>query len=423
MHNRVVITGLGVVAPNGTGVPAFRQAIQQGESGIRYDPRLEALQFSCCVAGEPVIPETLLQQYFDPLELRGLQCSSIVYGVIAGMEAWLHAGLPLTDTADPDWESGVIFGAGSSGVDKIRDSIYKVDALQIRKLGSTVVVQTMTSGVSAFLGGKLGLGNQVSTNSAACTTGVESILMAYDRIRYGHATRMLAGSTGESGPYIWGGFDAMKVTTWKGNSQPAAASRPMSASAAGIVPGSGAGALVLESLESALARGATIYGEILGGHLNGGGQRNGGSMTAPNSMAVQRCITTALNNAGVTPQEVDVINGHLTATGKDAAEIHNWCVALNRYGQDFPYLNALKGMTGHCLSGSGAIELVSAVLQLHEGFLFPNINCEDLHPEIADLVAREKIPQQWRQQNINILIKASFGFGDVNGCVVLKKYA
>ncbi|MBS0031990.1 beta-ketoacyl-[acyl-carrier-protein] synthase family protein [Chitinophaga sp. 22321] len=422
MSNRVVITGLGVVSPNGVGVAAFREAIKKGIAGIRYEAQMAALQFSCCIGGTPDVPVALQQQYFDELELKQLSSSGIIYGVIAGMDAWADAQLTVPEGDSPDWDSGTIFGAGSSGVDKFREAIYKVDELQVRRLGSTAVTQTMASGISAYLGGKLGLGNQVTTNSSACTTGAESVLLAYERIKHGHAKRMLAGSTSDSGPYIWGGFDAMKVSTFKHNDQPARGSRPMSATASGIVPGSGAGALLLESLDSALARGAVIYAEVLGGNINSGGQRNGGSMTAPNSAAVQRCIRDAVQAAGISAADIDLINGHLTATGKDAEEVRNWCEALQRSGKDFPYLNALKSMVGHCLSASGSIELVATALQLKEGFVFPNINCEDLHPEIAALVDPERIPQQLLYKDIHLAAKASFGFGDVNACIILKQY-
>ncbi|TWV98740.1 beta-ketoacyl-[acyl-carrier-protein] synthase family protein [Chitinophaga pinensis] len=422
MNKRVVVTGLGVAAPNGVGIPAFTEAIKTGTSGIRHDAELAALQFSCQIAGKPEVPESLQLQYLDPLELRSFNSNGILYGLIAGMDAWKDAQLPTGPELAPDWDSGTIFGAGSAGVDKLREAIYKVDALNVRRLGSTVVPQTMASGISAWLGGKLALANQVTTNSSACTTGAESVLMAYDRIRNGYAKRMLAGSTSDAGPYIWGGFDGLKVCTFKHNDNPAAGSRPMSASASGFVPGSGAGALLLESLESALERGATIYAEVLGGHVNSGAQRGDGSMTAPNSIAVQRCIREAVKAAGIDAADIDAINGHLTATGKDALEVENWSIALDRRGKDFPYLNALKGMIGHCLSGSGSIELVAAVLQLHEGFLFPNINCEDLHPEIAAIADPEKIPRQLIYKELNLIAKASFGFGDVNACVILKKY-
>ena len=422
MRKRVVITGLGVAAPNGVGIAEFTHAIKNGISGIRHDQQLQELQFSCQIAGQPQIPEELKSQYFTELELRGFNSTGILYGVIAGIEAWKNAGLPMEINEEPDWNSGTIFGSGTSGIDKFRESIYKIDELQTRRLGSTVVAQTMNSGVSAYLGGKLGLGNQVSTNSSACATGTEAIMMAFDRIQAGQAKRILAGSTGDSGPYIWAGFDALRVCSSKYNDNPEQGSRPMSASAAGFVPGSGAGALVIEDLESALERGATIYAEILGGNVNSGGQRGNGSMTAPNSTAVKRCITTAIHNSGITAHDIDAINGHLTATTKDSLEIENWTKPLNRKGTDFPYINSLKNMTGHCLSAAGSIESVATVLQLHEGFIFGNTNCEDLHSEISALIDPPKVPLKTINCNPDIIAKASFGFGDVNACILFKKF-
>lgn len=423
MKKRVVITGLGIVAPNGVGLDAFTNAIKSGISGIRLDAELERLKFSCQISGTPEISEELKRQYFTELELRNFNATGILYGVIAGLDAWKDAGLTIENNSEnPDWESGTIFGAGTSGIEIFRTSIYKIDAFETRKLGSTVVSQTMNSGISAYLGGKLGLGNQVSTNSSACTTGVESILMGFERIQQGKAKRMLVGSTSDSGPYIWGGFDAMKVCTFKYNEQPEKGSRPMSTNASGFVPSSGAGALVIEELETALARGARIYAEILGGNINSGGQRGEGTMTAPNSVAVQKCITDALQDAMVNPNEIDAINGHLTATSKDALEIKNWSEALNRRGADFPQINSLKSMVGHCLSGSGSVESVATVLQIYNGFIFPNINCEDLNEAIKTIISEESIPQMMVQKELNIVAKASFGFGDINGCIIFKKY-
>ena len=422
MSKRVVITGLGVAAPNGVGIPAFTHSIKNGISGIRHDAQLQELQFSCQIAGKPEISEELKSQYFTELELRGFNSTGILYGVIAGIEAWKNAGLTIENNPQPDWDSGTIFGSGTSGIDKFRESIYKIDELQVRRLGSTVVAQTMNSGISAYLGGKLGLGNQVTTNSSACSTGTEAIIMAYDRIKSGQAKRILAGSTGDSGPYIWAGFDALRVCSSKFNDNPEQGSRPMSATAAGFVPGSGAGALVIEDLDSAQERGATIYAEILGGNVNSGGQRGSGSMTAPNSDAVQRCITSAIKNANISANDIEAINGHLTATTKDGFEIENWTKALNRDGNNFPYINSLKGMTGHCLSAAGSIESVATILQLHEGFLFGNTNCEDLHPEITTLIHSSKVPLKTINTNLNIIAKASFGFGDVNACVLFKKF-
>ncbi len=143
---------------------------------------------------------------------------------------------------------------------------------------------------------------------------------------------MLVGSCSDHGPYVWGGFDAMRILPGNYNEQPENASRPMSASAAGFVPGSGAGALMLEDLDTALERGAKIYAEVLGGNINSGGQRGGGSMTAANDIAVQRCIKNAVKDSGILPKDIDVINAHLTATTKDSVEINNWIAALELDG-------------------------------------------------------------------------------------------
>lgn len=412
---------MGVVAPNGIGLDQFHKAQSAGKSGIKKIDLFEELKFSCQVGGIPEVTEELLQQYFTPLELRMIDSSGIKYGVIAGLQAWGDAGLEI-DKEDNNYDHGIIFGAGISGVDKFRDAIYKVDKLNVRRLGSTVVINTMTSGVSAFLSGKIGAGNQVTTNSSACVTGTESIGMAYDRIRAGKAVRILAGSCSEDGPYIWGGFDAMRVMNYKSNDKPEAASRPMSQTAGGFIPGSGAGAMVLENLESALNRNATIYAEIIGHHTNSGGHRKGGTMTAPNGHAVQRCITETIKAAGVSASDIDYINGHLTATSKDAFEIENWKAALGLDPQAFPLINSTKSTIGHCLSAAGSIESVATVLQMKHSVVYPSINCDDLITEILELLPGNSVSRTLHNKEINIAIKASFGFGDVNGALLFKKY-
>ena len=172
-----------------------------------------------------------------------------------------------------------------------------------------------------------------------------------------------------------------------------------------------------------MERGAKIYGEIAGGAVNAGGQRGNGSMTAPNSVAVQRCIKEAVANAGIHANEIELINGHLTATAKDAEEMNNWATALNRKGKSFPYIHSLKAITGHCLGAAGAIESVAAILGLANDFIFPAVNCEDVHTDIAAIIDTEKIPQKLIKNNkLQVIAKASFGFGDINSCIIFKKY-
>ena len=420
MNRRVVVTGMGVVAPNGIGLDQFHAAQCKGESGIRHIAKLDELKFSCQVGGVPQLSGEVLDKYMTALEQRMIVANSIRYGVVAGLMAWEHAGLSIGEV-ERMTETGIIFGAGISGVDKFREAIYKVDELNVRRLGSTVVINTMASGISAFLSGKVGAGNQVTTNSSACVTGAESISMAYQRIKHGYADCMLAGSTSEDGPYIWGGFDAMRILNRTSNENPVAASRPLSQSAKGFVPGSGAGALVLETLESAENRGASIYAEILGEFTNSGGHREGGSMTAPNGNAVQDCILGSIKQAGITPKEIDYINGHLTATTKDGFEISNWKQALSVSPENFPLINSTKSTIGHCLSASGSIEAVATILQMHYAVVYPSINCEDLHEEVLQEINASSIPQELLKKDIEIAVSASFGFGDVNGCVVFRK--
>jgi 3-oxoacyl-(acyl-carrier-protein) synthase len=283
------------------------------------------------------------------------------------------------------------------------------------------VEQVMSSGISAKVAGLLALGNQVSSNSSACSTGTEAIVEGALRIRHGLATRMLCGGSEGSSHYIWAGFDAMRVLCRAFNDAPERASRPMSASAAGFVPSAGAGVVVLESLDSALQRGARIYAEVVGVAVNCGGHRGGGSMTAPNPEGVRRCIRAALADGDLRPDQVEAINGHLTATSADPNEVRAWAAALKRTPETFPPIVSTKSMIGHALGAAGAIESVASILMLHHGFIHPSLNCEDVHPEIQPYA--HAIPHTVREApNLRVIVKAGFGFGDVNACAVFRKW-
>ncbi len=413
---------MGVTAPNGNGLHDFEQALREGKSGIRFFPRLEELKFSCQIGGMPENFDEIRTSYFDHEKLMSLN-DNIGYISVSAVDAWRDAGFTWSDDNDQvNWETGAILGCGIGGMDTIAERVVPmVSEGKTRRMGSRIVEQVMNSGTSARVGGLLALGNQVTSNSAACSTGTEAIVDAMWRIRTGQAKRMLAGGSEGASPYIWAGFDSMRVIARKFNDQPEKGSRPMSASANGFVPGAGAGVLVLEDLETALERGARIYAEILGGYVNCGGQRNGGSMTAPNPDGVQRCIRGALADGNISPDEIDAINGHLTATFADPTEVRNWSLALGRDPRNFPYINSTKSMIGHCLGAAGAIESVAVVLQLHGGFLHPSINCEDVHPEIE--AYSDRIPHTVMEfPELKIIAKACFGFGDVNSCLVFKKW-
>jgi 3-oxoacyl-(acyl-carrier-protein) synthase len=422
VENRVVVTGMGVLAPNGHGLAAYEAALRNGVSGIRFIETLREHNFACQVGGVPQGVETLRHDYLDSEDLLAMN-DAMIYAAIAGIDCWRDAGLPpIAPDSAVDWDTGAIVGTGIGGMETIGGRLIPmVDKGRVGRLGSTMVEQVMCSAVSAKLGGLLGLGGQVTTNSSACTTGTEAVVDAFQAIRAGRCRRMLAGGVEGCSHYIWSGFDAMKVLNSRGNDAPERASRPMSASAAGFIPGSGAGLLMLESLDSAQARGARIYAEVAGGHINSGGQRGGGSMTAPNPEGVVRCIRAALASAGIGADRIDAINGHLTATFADPYELENWRRALAVDADRLPPINATKSMIGHALGAAGGLECVACVLQLYHGFLHGSLNCEDLHPRIEPF--RESVVQHTRGFAGQVLAKSSFGFGDVNGCVIFRKWS
>lgn len=421
MGRRVVVTGLGVLSPNGVGIAQFLDHIQRGVSGIRFVPLYEDLKFNCHVSGVPEFAWDELRAYVPEVTFHGLKSIGIGYGIKAALDAWTHAGFSVNND-EPLWDTGCVFGSSVADTAVIRNAIEKVDARESKKLGSRVVEQIMGSGVTAYVAGRLGLANRTISNSAACATGTQAIVMAYEYIKHGLARKMLAGSSEYVDAYIFGAFDSMRILSRKYNDRPAEASRPMSSSASGFVPGSGAAALMLEDLESALERNATIYAEIIGGATNSGGQRCGGTMTAPNPAGIIRCIQAALEDGNTDPASIDLISGHLTATNADRLEVQNWVTALGREGDNFPMINSTKSMIGHCLSAAGSIEAVAAILQLVHDFVHPNLNLQDPDPEIVRLAGADHLPVQMVKKQVNTVAKANFGFGDVNTCLIFSKF-
>jgi 3-oxoacyl-(acyl-carrier-protein) synthase len=424
LEKRVVVTGLGVVAPNGVDLQQFEHSLRNGVSGIKKIDVLKHLNFSCQIAGVPEFNPDKLNSIIPRALLVKLENEAIKYSCLAATDAWRDAGLEFTPKdAEPDWHAGIIFGVGTLAMDDfIAAKMELVRQGKTRKVGPRVVEQSMNSGAVTYINEIIGLGNIATSNSSACATGTEAVIQGYERIKSGKAVKMLCGSCESQGQYIWGSFDGMRILCSDSNNDPTNGSRPMSATASGFVPGTGAGALVLEELGSALARNARIYGEIIAGDVNSGGQRNGGSITSGSSTATLRCMKSTLDQAGIDASEIDLISGHLTATIADPKEVENWSVALDRKGDDFPFINAPKSMIGHCIGASGSIETVAAVLQLFRGFVHPSINIDELHPDILKIVSENKIPKKVVECDLNYVIKASFGFGDVNSCIILKKW-
>ena len=292
--HRVVITGIGVIAPNGVGRVEFENSLRSGRSGIEFFEKSKTLNFNCQIAGKPNITADYKQIYFDDYYQYKLKNKGIIYGCLSGLEAWKDAGLKYNHEF-LDYESGMIFGSGALAMDSFnQNTVENILEGKSRRLGSSIIPQSMSSGAAAYLNKILGLGNRVLSNSSACITGSESILLGFEHLKLGKAKRMLCGSTEGDGILIWGAFDPMRILTSDSNDTPEQGSRPLCKTSVGFVPGGGSGALVLETLESAQKRNAKIYAEILGADVNSGGFRSGGSMTAPNSSAVINCMRNTL---------------------------------------------------------------------------------------------------------------------------------
>ena len=422
--HRVVITGLGVTACNGIGIQNFLSALQQGKSGIKYWSESEKLNFRCQIGGIPDLDSVILKDYLPKIYTSKLANKAIIYACLSGLEAWKDAGMDVLNKKT-DSDSGIIMGAGDISYDSLRgDAILPsipIDRGDNRKLGSRTITECMNSGAAIYLNNILGFGNRILSNSSACITGSEAVLLGYEYLSQGKAKRMICGSTEGDGRYIWGAFDAMRVLCNDSNQNPEFGSRPMSSTSSGFVPSGGSGALVLETLESAKKRKARIYAEILGGHLNSGGMRNNGSMTLPNNESVVKCIRQAILSSKISSNEIDLISGHLTSTKGDPIEVQNWSKALDLQGKDFPYINTPKSMIGHSIGGAGSIELVACVLQMHHRFIHPNLNVQEIHPNIKEWIDPKKIPLDTIEKEVNTIIKANFGFGDVNCVLILKK--
>jgi|YNPMSStandDraft_1061717.scaffolds.fasta_scaffold00021_4 3-oxoacyl-(acyl-carrier-protein) synthase len=423
-NKRVVITGLGVLSPIGDDILTFHTSLLNCKCGIRKIDLLEEIGFGCQLGGVVSIEKSPFYHYIEKFLLT--EASNVVkYAVVAGLEAWEDANLVIPDSPEnePDYETGIVVGSAIGTLDIYENKILpNVHNKTLRRLRSTTVEHSMLSSPSANLAGILGLANWVGFNSSACSTGTEAIILGYRHIKQGYAKRMIVGGVDIFTPSAWAGFDAMRVTTRNYNNEPTKASRPMSATASGFVPAEGCGMLILEDYETAIKRGANIYAEIIGGHFNSGGQRKGGTMTAPSSEGVIKCIKSAINEANISGTDIDYISGHLSSTMADYLEINNWKEALNIKNKYFPYINSLKSLIGHTIAAAGAIETIAAILELKYQFLHPSLNCEDLHPQIAEIIPENKIPHNAKQNvALNYIAKSSFGFGDTNAVLILKK--
>ncbi len=422
-NKRVVITGVGIVSPIGLNKEEFLFGLKSGKNGFSFDKEMEEFNMGCRVSARLPISEDQYARFLKELKLIKMRRPSITYGLLSVKEAWEDAGFIYANKhEEPLWDTGIIYGSESPSVHVIHWARQHMFSGNVRKLGSMMVQQAQNSGIVLYLNGKLGIGNIIFSTAQGCATGSNAIALGYERIKYGKAKRMIVGSSETEGPLLWGSFDSLMALNRQHNDTPEQASRPMSSTAAGLIPGVGAATLILEEYDYAMERGAKIYAEVKGAALNTGGQKGIGSMTMPNPDGIKRCIWDALEEAQLNPEDIDLISGHLTSTAADPIEIRSWKEALNRSGENFPYVNSLKSMVGHTFGAAGSMAAVAILLQMENNFVHPSINSEDLHPEIENMVDRSRIPLSAVENTpIRTAIQSSFGFGDMNAVLVFQK--
>jgi 3-oxoacyl-(acyl-carrier-protein) synthase len=429
---RIVVTGVGAVSPNGLGIEAYRAALKAGKSGIAHHEELKHLNYACQIGGKPPVGPDEAEALIAGADLAKLN-EAMVYATMAAVEAARMSGVPVDlkknyMESPVYWDTGVVVGCGIGGMDTMFDDMAPVmnsapDAepgMGVRPMGTDIVPKIMSSSVSVAIGKFLGLGGQTTTNSSACNTGTEAIFEAYKHMQLGYCDSMYAGGSEGTHAGTWSGFDAMRdVLCSKFNDMPEKGSQPMGAGACGFVPAGGAGVVRLETLEHAQKRGATILVELVSAFCNSGGQRDGGTMTFPNPDGVARCIRQVLKDSGVDPKRISLINGHLTSTGADPREVGSWIKALELPIDKFPLIQSTKSMIGHTLGAAGALESIASIDQIVNSYVHPSINCENVHPQIP---IGNSIPREMIKKELEYVIKASFGFGDVNGCLLFKRW-
>lgn len=405
---RVVVTGLGIISPVGTGVAQAWQNIVAGQSGITRISRFDPAPFACQVAGE--VKDFDVTQYLPAKDARRMD-TFIHYGLVAGMEAFKDSGLEVTEQNAE--RIGVCIGSGIGGLPMIEDTHNDYLASGPRKISPFFIPGTIINMISGNLSIMYGLKGPNIAIVTACTTGTHSIGESARMIEYGDADVMIAGGAEATvSPLAVGGFSAARALSTR-NDDPATASRPWDKDRDGFVMGEGAGVLVLEEYEHAKARGARIYAELAGYGLSADAYH----MTAPSTDGPKRSMLNALRNAGISPDEVQYVNAHGTSTPLgDKNESEAIKLAFGDHSSKL-VVNSTKSMTGHLLGGAGGIESVFSTLAVHHQVSPPTINIFEQDAECdLDYCANEA-----REMKIDVAVNNNFGFGGTNGTLVFRK--
>jgi 3-oxoacyl-[acyl-carrier-protein] synthase II len=409
-QRRVVVTGLGLVSPLGTGVEKNWQALLEGRSGIRKITRFAADGFASRIAGE--VPDFKAEDYIEPKEIKKMDLF-IQYALSAAAQAMADSGLKIEGEFAEG--VGVIIGVGLCGIETIestKEALLNGGPRKISPFFIPKVISNLAPGHVAIRYGAKGVN---WTPTSACASGTHALGEAFHLIRRGVQDAVIAGGAEATiTPLAVGGFAAMKALSTR-NDEPERASRPFDKERDGFVVGEGSGIVILEEREHALQRGAKIYAEVIGYAATGDAYHM--TAPAPEGEGAARCMRLALKDAGITPTDVDYINAHGTSTEYNDANETTAIKAV--FGEQAAKLavSSTKSMTGHLLGAAGAIEGIYSALALYHGVLPPTINYENPDP-VCDL---DYVPNQARKVDIDVALSNSFGFGGTNGCLILRR--
>ncbi|MGE4441652.1 MAG: beta-ketoacyl synthase [Desulfomicrobium sp.] len=404
---RVVITGMGAISPFGQGVERFFRALENGESAIRHIAELETIQgLGPHVAG--------LVQGIDikdiPRKIRRTMSRMSVYALLASQEALAQARVD--QCLLTGGRLGIALGSTVGSVDTMED--FFKDFLQTRSIEgikSMLFFKIMGHSCAANVAQTLGIAGRTLAPSAACATGCQAVGMGYEAIALGKQDLMLCGGADEFHPLTAATFDIIQAASTKYNDRPQCTPRPFDRDRDGIVCAEGAGLILLESLDSARARGAEILAEISGFASTS----DASSIASPDPTPVRLCMDLALTEAGLNADDVDYVNAHATGT-RQGDEAESRAIG-DLFGTSIP-VSSLKGHFGHAMAASGALELIACVKMLCSGKIIPTRNLDNPAIECSGLT----LPRQIQLSNLQTIIKNNFALGGVNCAIVLRSF-
>ena len=411
MKKRVVVTGLGMVTPLGTGTEKSWNALLEGRSGIRKITQFDASDFASRIAGE--VPDFEIDRFIEIKEQKKMD-RFIHLGLAASVFAMEDSGLKVTK--DNAGRVGVLIGSGIGGlttIQKYHKILLEKGPRRITPFFIPMLIINLIAGQVSIRFGAKGPNSSVAT---ACASGSHSIGDAFRIIQRGEADAMIAGGAeAVINALAIGGFTAMRALSTR-NDEPEKASRPFDKDRDGFVMGEGSGILILEEMEFALKRGAKIYAEMIGYGMTGDAYHI--TTPSPDGDGAARCMKAAINDSRISPDELSYINAHGTST-KYNDELETG--AIKRVFGEHAYklaVSSTKSMTGHLLGASGGIEAVISVLSIFNNIVPPTINLTNPDPE-CDL---DYVPHKAREMEVNAAMSNSFGFGGTNVCIIFRKY-